>query len=116
MLIRNFLTAQKQVQESSHDGTGPVDLYEIWGTSDFNSAVDFMDRMVVPPGTRVGYHQHGNNEEMYVVLSGQGTMTIDGKTVAVGTGDMILNPVGGEHGLHNDSDNDIDLLVIQISL
>ena len=115
-MIRNFLDAQKQVQESSHDGRGPVDLYEIWGRSDFKSNVDFIDRVVVPPNSTIGYHKHGNNEEMYIVLAGEGTMTIGGEPTTVKKGDMILNPAFGEHGLVNASDTDIDLLVIQIGL
>lgn len=91
-------------------------MFEIWGRSDFKSNVDFIDRVVIPPGSTVGYHKHGNNEEMYIVLDGQGTMTIDNETVTVRKGDMILNPAYGEHGLANDSDSDIDLLVIQIGL
>lgn len=115
-MIKNFLHAQKQAQEGSHDGQGVVDLYEIWKRSDFKSNVDFIDRVVIPPKSTIGYHQHGNNEEMYIVLSGQGTMTIDNEAVTVKTGDMILNPAYGAHGLVNDSDSDIDLLVIQIGL
>ncbi|NQV47899.1 MAG: cupin domain-containing protein [Rhodospirillaceae bacterium] len=114
-MIKNFLHAPKQVQESSHGGQGPVDLYEIWAGPDFKSNVDFMDRVVVPPGSTVGTHKHGNNEEMYIVLDGRGTMTVDGKPVAIKKGDMILNPAFGEHGLVNDSGSDIDLLVIQIA-
>jgi mannose-6-phosphate isomerase-like protein (cupin superfamily) len=115
-MIRNFLHTAKQVQEGSHDGQGVVDLYEIWGRADFKSNVDFMDRVVIPPKSTIGYHKHGNNEEIYILLEGQGTMTIDNEPVAVKKGDMILNPAFGEHGLVNDSDSNIDLLVIQIGL
>jgi len=115
-MIRNFLTAEKQLQPSSHGGDGPVDLYEIWGRSDFASNVDFIDRVVIPPGTTVGYHKHGANEEMYIVLEGSGTMTIEGEPTRIEKGDMILNPSHGAHGLLNDSDADIDLLVIQVGL
>ncbi|MEM7223066.1 MAG: cupin domain-containing protein [Pseudomonadota bacterium] len=114
--IKSFLRTEKQAQESSHGGEGPVDLYEIWDKSDFASRIDFIDRVVVPPGSTVGTHTHGNNEEMYVVLAGRGTMTIEGETVPVEMGDMILNPAHGTHGLVNDSDSDIDLLVVQIGL
>ena len=115
-MIRNFLESEKQPQPSSHGGEGPVDLYEIWGAADFKSPVDFIDRMVVPPGTKVGTHRHGNNEEIYILLAGRGRMTIEGEAVTVKKGDMILNPAGGAHGLVNDSDTDIDLLVIQVGL
>lgn len=43
-LIRNFLTTQKQDTENSHDGSGPISLYEIWERDDFNSNIDFIGR------------------------------------------------------------------------
>ena len=115
-MIKNFLDTQKRIQEGSHGGRGPVGLYEIWGKSDFESNVDFIDRVVVPPNSTIGYHKHGSNEEMYIVLAGEGTMTIHGEPVAIKKGDMILNQTFGEHGLVNDSDKDIDLLVMQINM
>lgn len=115
-MIKNFLTTPKQEKTNSHDGEGPYDLYEIWTKSDLKSNTDFIDRMVIKPGSVVGYHQHANNEEMYIVLEGRGTITIDGHKRAVSKGDMVLNPPGGSHGLVNDSDGDIDVLVFQFNL
>jgi mannose-6-phosphate isomerase-like protein (cupin superfamily) len=115
-MIKNFLTTYKQTQENSHDGKGVVNLYEIWCNSDFKSKVDFIDRVVVPPGSTIGFHKHGENEEMYVVLEGQGLMKIENDEVTVGKGDMILNPAGGRHGLINNSRENIDILVVQIGL
>jgi mannose-6-phosphate isomerase-like protein (cupin superfamily) len=115
-LIRNFLEAEKQIQDSAHDGEGSVELYEIFGKSDFLSNCDFIDRQVIPPNSTVGYHKHGNNEEMYIILEGSGTMTISNQKVKVKKGDMIKNPPFGEHGLINDSNVNIDLLIIQFSI
>ncbi len=115
-MIKNFLSSIRQIQESSHGGTGKVDLYEIWGNDDFKGNVDFIDRVVVPPNSTIGLHKHGNNEEMYIVLEGSGLMTIEDQERAVTRGDMILNPAGGRHGLFNNSDKNIDLLVLQVSV
>ena len=115
-MIRNFLETEKQIQHSAHEGVGSVELYEIWGKSDFASNCDFIDRQVIPPNSTVGYHKHGNNEEMYIILEGSGTMTIDGKKFTVKKGDMIKNQPYGEHGLVNDSNANIELLIIQFSL
>jgi mannose-6-phosphate isomerase-like protein (cupin superfamily) len=115
-MIKNYLTADRQLQESSHEGTGSVELYEIWENSDFKSNIDFFDRVVVPPGSTIGFHKHGENEEMYIVLEGKGLMKIEDDEVTVGKGDMILNPAGGRHGLINNSCENIDILVIQMSI
>jgi len=64
----------------------------------------------------VGPHRHGNNEEMYIVLSGGGTMTIEGEVQQIKAGDMILNAAFAEHGLVSDTDAPLDLLVIQVGM
>ncbi|MCF6325747.1 MAG: cupin domain-containing protein [Devosiaceae bacterium] len=115
MTIRNFLNAEVKSLNNSHGGKGPFDLIEIWKKSDFKSNIDFFDRVVIPPDSSIGIHKHANNEEMYVVLAGRGKMTINGKTIAVKKGDMILNRPFGEHGLVNDGEEDMDILIIQIS-
>ncbi len=113
-MIRNFYEVSKR-QIASHEGVGNVDLYEMWDKPDFNDNVDFFDRVVMPPKTSMGYHKHENTTEMYIVLKGTGTMTIEGKEYEVKRGDMIRNPPYGSHGLTNDSDSELDLLILQIS-
>lgn len=115
-MIRNFLETKKGIQTSAHDGEGEVELYEIWGRSDFLSNCDFIDRQIIPPNSTVGYHKHGNNEEMYILLEGSGVMTVNGETFKVKKGDMIKNEPYSEHGLVNDSSGNIDLLIIQINI
>ncbi len=55
-MIKNFLTAKKQYRKSSHGGFGPVELFEIWEKSDFKSNIAFIDRIVIPPGSEIGFH------------------------------------------------------------
>ena len=115
-MIKNFLTTEKQIKENSHNGKGIVNLYEIWKEADFKSGVDFIDRVVVPPGSAVGFHTHGGNEEMYIVLEGQALMKIEDEEIAIRKGDMILNPAGGSHSLVNNSNENIDIIVIQVGI
>lgn len=50
----------------------------------------------VPPGTSTEEHRHPA-EEVAAVLSGSGTVVIDGERHAVGPGDVILTPSGAAH-------------------
>jgi quercetin dioxygenase-like cupin family protein len=43
-------------------------------------------------------------------------MTIEGEEKKVGKGDMVLNKPYGSHGLLNNSNQNIELLIIQASL
>jgi mannose-6-phosphate isomerase-like protein (cupin superfamily) len=77
--------------------------------------VDFIDLVTVPPGCSIGDHDHGDNEERYVILSGSGTMTMDGAGLAVSAGDVLVNRRFGRHGLCNTSAEELRLLVFQVS-
>lgn len=115
-MIKNFLDVKKQSLAKSHEGTGQYELLEIWERADFSSNIDFIDRVILPPNSTVGYHKHANNGEMYIVLEGQGMLKLNGKDIPIKRGDMILNQPFGEHGLVNNSNNVIDILVIQVSI
>ena len=48
---------------------------------------------IVPAGkTMFPYHLHHANEEMFVVLSGQGTLRHDGEDYPIRQGDVIASP------------------------
>ena len=114
-MIRNFLDWET-VRESSHDGDGFVTVQNVFQPSDFKGGWDHAVRTVMPAGTSIGVHKHGQNEEMYIILKGEGLMIVDGDEHRVREGDMIQNRPDGSHGLRNDSDADIELLIIQASL
>ncbi len=113
---KNFLKTRMHLVESCHGGRGTIARYKLWDKSDFQGNWDFFDRITVPAGASIGCHRHGHNEEMYIVLKGSGSMTLGNETFQVQQGDMLLNPPNGEHGLVNDSNQDIDLLIVQVGM
>ena len=115
-MIRNFLTCEKETSENSHEGIGAIEIQKTFRRTDFKGAWDFALRVVMPPNSSMGVHEHGQDEEMYIILEGEGLMTIEGKEKRVGKGDMILNKPGGKHGLLNDTDSEIELLIVQASI
>ena len=114
-MIRNFLSCEV-TPETSHGGVGSVDVQHVFERSDFRGGWDHALRVVMPTGSSIGVHEHGQNEEMYIILEGEGLMVTDGQEQRVAKGDMILNRPGGTHGLVNDSDSTIELLIVQASL
>lgn len=69
----------------------------------------------IPPGRRSWpYHYHTRNEEALFVLSGTGTLRLDGDIVALAEGDYVALPAD-EHGAHrvvNDSDEPLTYLAV----
>jgi quercetin dioxygenase-like cupin family protein len=98
----------------AHDGNGQIESAVVLGAGDFETALEFVEYVELPPATSIGRHTHGDDEELYFVIEGTGRMTLESDEVAVGPGDLVFNPRGGTHALRNDSDGTIRLLVWQV--
>ncbi|MCX5388969.1 cupin domain-containing protein [Streptomyces sp. NBC_00094] len=95
-----------------HGGEGTILAHRVFARGGGTGA-EFIDLAVLPPGTSIGRHRHGHDHETYVVLGGSGVMYRDGEEFRVGAGDVVVNAPFGEHGLRNDSDADLTLLVFE---
>jgi quercetin dioxygenase-like cupin family protein len=96
----------------AHDGVGVVHAARLVERCD--TALRFVDRAVIDPGASIGLHRHGADEEIYVVVTGTGTMTVDGETRTVAPGDVVINPPHGVHGLVNTGDQPLMIVVVDV--
>jgi len=51
------------------------------------------------PGQATRRHYHGQSEEIYLIVDGEGDLEVDGDTRRVAVGDAILIPPGSWHEL-----------------
>ncbi|MFH9725771.1 cupin domain-containing protein [Streptomyces sp. NPDC017254] len=109
--LRELLSAKPH----DHGGEGTILAHRVFARG-AGSGADFVDLAVLPPGTSIGRHRHGRDRETYIVLSGGGLMYRDGEEFRVEAGDIVVNAPFGEHGLSNDSDTDLALLVFEEAL
>jgi quercetin dioxygenase-like cupin family protein len=105
-----------QTRVTVHDGAGVIQISRL-----------FRDRLTIPvqvqiwklePGASEGDHTHpsddpaDNWEELYYVLSGTGTITIDDEPREIAPGDAILVPAGVDHGLYASGEESLRILLI----
>jgi mannose-6-phosphate isomerase-like protein (cupin superfamily) len=55
------------------------------------------------PGSQQALHRHRTQEQVYVIVRGQGQMLVGGEERAVGEGTMVFIPPGAEHAIRNTS-------------
>jgi mannose-6-phosphate isomerase-like protein (cupin superfamily) len=80
------------------------------------SSLRFVDLTMVPVGGAIGLHRHDeSDEELYVVIEGQARMVVDGESLVIGPGDVVVNRPGGEHALENDGTVPVKLVVIDVA-
>ena len=70
---------------------------------------------ITSSGASLGRHTHGENEELYLILEGRGTMHLEGREFPVRAGHLVLNPRNGTHGLVNDSDAPLRIFVVEVA-
>lgn len=113
--VRNVYRGELRRVDECHGGVGHVDVFRPFERQPDGPQVDFIDLAVVPPGAEIGAHQHGDDEEWYVLLRGTAVMFLDGESFRVEAGDIVRNRPFGVHGLRNDSAQDVHLFVFQTS-
>ena len=71
----------------------PIDI------PDNDGAFVMTTRLELEPGASIGYHLHGDNEEVYFIMSGEGLYCEDGESRRVKAGDIMLYRSGyARHG------------------
>ena len=97
----------------AHGGARDISFARVLARS--RGAIRFIDLSVLGPGADIGRHTHQpDNEELYVVVSGKGLMTLDDREFEVGPGHVIVNRPGGTHGLKNIGAEELRIVVIEV--
>jgi uncharacterized cupin superfamily protein len=69
----------------------------------------------LPPGKRsCPYHFHHAEEEMFIVLEGQGTLRVAGELLPITAGDVVFIPPGPEYPHHILNTSDAPLTYLSI--
>lgn len=69
---------------------------------------------VLEPGSGPGpYHYHSNADNIYVVLDGEGEVTVDGTRIPVAQGDALALSPGERHDIENTGPAQLRVLEIK---
>ena len=71
-----------------------------------------LDLYCVAPGQSQRPHTHGDQDKIYIVLEGSGRFSLGGKEERLGTGEALVAEAGIEHGLFNDGNEPMLILVV----
>jgi mannose-6-phosphate isomerase-like protein (cupin superfamily) len=70
-------------------------------------------RIVVLPGHRLSLQRHAGRDEHWIVVTGEGKVTLGTRTRRVATGDAIDIPKGRIHRLENDAAAPLTMIEVQ---
>jgi len=110
VILRSLLRPVRS-RAGRHGGRGGYQVGWVFEPGDFATALDHLVVMEVPPGSEVGEHQH-DDDEIYIVLAGRGTIEVDGVRQPIVEGDAVLTGPGQSHRLENDGSELLRILVV----
>lgn len=68
--------------------------------------------VMVLPGARSTRHRHLSGEELYIVVSGRGTIHLDDISYGIGPNQAVFIPSGISHMIENTSSMPLNLFVV----
>jgi mannose-6-phosphate isomerase-like protein (cupin superfamily) len=95
-------------EPGTHNGGGQTVGYSFFKNVP-NLKLVFRKR-ALKPGSGIGLHEQ-KEDEIYYVLSGKGSMTLDGKTVEITPGTAVLTRTGSSHSLKQVGDDDLVIMI-----
>ena len=70
-------------------------------------------RLIVRPGQRLSYQKHQHRQEIWMVVSGVATVTLDGIVSDYQTGEIAQIPLGAAHRLSNTGTDTLTVIEVQ---
>jgi len=107
-ILQNDVEVAK-TEPGTHNGGGETIGFNFFANAK-NLKTAFRKR-ILKPGSSIGYHLQ-KEDEIYYVISGNGTMQMNGKTFAVKPGDAILTRPGSSHGIAPNASNELTILIV----
>lgn len=92
--------AEGVTQSNIRGGEGRATLFHADAPLE-DGPVTMAARIELEPGASIGFHLHDCNEEVYAVMSGEGTYEFDGGSCPAAAGDIFTTRKGMSHGLRN---------------
>ncbi len=76
----------------------------------------YVHRTTLPVGGSVGEHPHEGNEQFYLIIEGEGEVTLCGKVMPVKPWSIALIRSGGSHGIRNTGNIPLVYLCVETGL
>lgn len=111
MAVRKEMGAE--FREHMRGGNGTVELHGIMKEPEFFGMGRMFSRIVLKPGSSIGWHEHLGEAEYFYILSGNGVFTdSDKQEIKVGPGDFCSIEPDSGHAIANGGDTDLELLAL----
>ena len=114
VFISGRLERTKMRASPLYAGSGVL-YRRIFGPEIFKTNWDHVDHVLLPAGSSAGSHLLDGYEEVYFVVKGSGTVTINNETAPITPESAVFGLLGEKVSFANTGKDDLELLVIGVA-
>jgi len=111
-MVQRAGNMEVEIREQMRGGKGTIEITHLLKQNQLKGKCRFVGSMLIRPGCSIGLHRHDNEEEIYYVIKGAGTVEDNGVRQPIKAGDVVLTGDGASHSVENTGDEDMVILGI----
>lgn len=111
-MIRRSEEMLQEIREHMRDGSGKVEISHIFQHHELGGKARLCAKITLQPGCSIGFHNHDEEEEIYYIMRGTGTVNDDGREAVVTAGDAVLTGDGAGHSIANTGDEPLEIMAV----
>ena len=100
--------------EGVHGGQASIRWKRFVTGNMLHGDLDSFEWAQIPPDGIIGPHVHSRTEEIYYIVRGTGQMKMDGDTLDVGPGDLVLTPLNSCHSFRPTGGEPVEIIVCEM--
>ncbi len=111
-MVRKSEDIKPRIVYNARGGENEVIYYDWIKPEEIAGYGRMLSKLVIPPGSSIGYHEHDGEIGAYYVLSGEATVNDNGNEVVLHPGDMTRCGAGCAHSTKNNGTEDLVLMAL----
>lgn len=97
-----------------HGGDGQIEWKRLVTGGMLYGNIESLEFARVPPGVLIGLHDHTRTEELWFIVRGEATVTLNGEERRVHPQDVVLAPLGTRHSIRNTGSDYLEFFVVEV--
>ena len=112
-MIKRNGNYEKIIKKEMRGGTGEILIEKFWDPeTELKANNRLFAKLTIEPGSSIGFHNHDNEEEVFVITKGVAEVDDNGKKETLHPGDTILTADGAGHSIKSIGDDTLEVLAV----
>lgn len=111
-MVRKASEMEKDIRSRMRGGSGEVVINHIFKKDELRGDARLVAQITLESGCSIGLHKHEDEEEIFYITQGTGTVYDNGNITTVSAGDAVLTGGGASHSIENNIGEPLKMVAV----